>query len=670
MKKYRIVIVLVCVLLSPSLVVVGQQGGGVSDDEALIKQHREDIQKLALKSPPPEAKAAHEQALAQLRKELRDLLLQKKGSLKKDIQDLKSPNASAAYQSYVKQLGDILKSVDDEILGLDKDLAGTGAIAIAIPSPSMSPSPGPPQPAPQTDEQKAVEADFQAKLASLSATDLKKAAAPKVMADASPPVDCNVLISNAQGFSKLEQNVCALAFAIRQRKLQKPPPPVTGITLQEDKGPLLPILVAKLLKTQGDASYVSFILEAEQARTDKQVGGGPGNSGTTSLVSKGGVPWAFGWAVENGAATESTNDTTITFRVNPVGAMKVLSNKGFLTGFREAESDTALNFLKKASIGLSFDTNRGDQPGTFTGKKQQLSAVSFRYEFVNQRDPRNKRYQRDWEQFVASRGVALAESVAATTVAVQIVTGPVGNREFRFKDPALQAWLEQTNRALNATEAGFDVLVPVLRKQIDLLPVEKVSDETTQAITNFAKGFEAYTLAKKDLLDKIAKGRLITFEYTNNRQVNAPDTSNFNFIAEGGTGRRIDFTANASLTMFNKKPVGLNINRIRDFQFAGQVDIPFGDVKGFGQPVFSFAGRYERLMENASTQAGTITPNTKGDIAFGQVKLTIPIKGTGFSLPISMTFANRTELIKEKDVRGNFGFTFDLDKILAKFKPF
>ena len=28
------------------------------------------------------------------------------------------------------------------------------------------------------------------------------------------------------------------------------------------------------------------------------------------------------------------------------------------------------------------------------------------------------------------------------------------------------------------------------------------------------------------------------------------------------------------------------------------------------------------------------------------------------------------ELIKEKEVRGNFGFTFDLDTIFAKFKPF
>ena len=75
-------------------------------------------------------------------------------------------------------------------------------------------------------------------------------------------------------------------------------------------------------------------------------------------------------------------------------------------------------------------------------------------------------------------------------------------------------------------------------------------------------------------------------------------------------------------------------------------------------------------MENAMTQAGTIMPNTKGDLAFGQVKLTIPVKGTGFKIPFSLTFANRTELIKEREVRGNFGFTFDLDTLFAKFKPF
>ena len=42
-----------------------------------------------------------------------------------------------------------------------------------------------------------------------------------------------------------------------------------------------------------------------------------------------------------------------------------------------------------------------------------------------------------------------------------------------------------------------------------------------------------------------------------------------------------------------------------------------------------------------------------------QAKLKIPI-AEGIDLPISVTWANRTELIDEHEVRGQFGFTFDL----------
>jgi len=34
-------------------------------------------------------------------------------------------------------------------------------------------------------------------------------------------------------------------------------------------------------------------------------------------------------------------------------------------------------------------------------------------------------------------------------------------------------------------------------------------------------------------------------------------------------------------------------------------------------------------------------------------------------LPVSVTFANRTDLINERDVIGKFGFTFDTAKLLS-----
>jgi len=49
--------------------------------------------------------------------------------------------------------------------------------------------------------------------------------------------------------------------------------------------------------------------------------------------------------------------------------------------------------------------------------------------------------------------------------------------------------------------------------------------------------------------------------------------------------------------------------------------------------------------------------------------LTVPVKGAGVKVPLSVTFANRTDLIKERVVRANVGLTYDLDTIFARFRP-
>ena len=208
------------------------------------------------------------------------------------------------------------------------------------------------------------------------------------------------------------------------------------------------------------------------------------------------------------------------------------------------------------------------------------------------------------------------------------------------------------------------------------MPVTELTAQTVTQLNGLENAIGVYLQGRDEVLDKIAKGTLVTFDYTNNREANAPNTSNFTFIAEKGPGGRTDLTFNASLTIFDKKPVILPgstsgpIGRIRDFSFAGQFDIPFGSVREAGQFVLWGSGRYQRLLEDSFTQGGTMVPNTQGDIAVGQIGLRIPIKGLGIKFPISVSFANRTDLIKEKEVRANFGFTFDLDTIFARFKPF
>lgn len=71
----------------------------------------------------------------------------------------------------------------------------------------------------------------------------------------------------------------------------------------------------------------------------------------------------------------------------------------------------------------------------------------------------------------------------------------------------------------------------------------------------------------------------------------------------------------------------------------------------------SFGGRYQSMPENRGV------PKMKADIGIAQLKIHFPV-AAGISLPLSMTYANASELIQEKHVRANFGITFDLDKLL------
>jgi len=661
-KKYSLGLLVITMVWS--LIGVQAQQPAPPNDETKIRDYQAQIQLLMANAPAPgsDAETKYRAGLQSLSSQLRDLLLEKRGALKSKISNLQG-SSSTEIKNYVEALRSELLNVNSDVTKLENAMGQAGAIVTVVqPQPQPSPSPLPPP----TNAQVA----FETTVKNLAAKDLTKEAAPAVVAaSADPATPCRPA---SAGGSKYDRTICSLA--VRLNNQIKP-----TLNLSQNTGDLFTIMVAKLLKTNSAESYVTFITEAQEARVDQQVGSGPGSKGTTSLVVKGGVPYLFGLAVENGAATQSESDTTITYRVNPGGMVNMLGKKGFITGYKESQNDPFLKFLGKTSLGFTFDTSRGNTPGVFTGDKQQLSAFSARVEFVNERDPRLKKYERDWEEFVATHLVNLGQVLSDVGLALTDDTtrGPV-----TFKDSALQAWKQQSDDALNdaVTKAGasissddrINLIAGVIRQRADLLPVDLVSEETKTQLRNFAEQYLEYTTKKKELLDRIARGKIFTIEYTNTRGVNAPDLSNINFIAATGMGARIDLTANGSFTFFNKVPGGTALvpkpGRIRDFQFAGQLTVPFK----FGESQFDFwfSGRYERLVENASTVAGTIVPGTKGDIAVGQFGLNIPIKSLGIKFPVSVTFANRTELIKEKEVRGNIGFTFNWDTLFSKLKPF
>jgi hypothetical protein len=403
-------------------------------------------------------------------------------------------------------------------------------------------------------------------------------------------------------------------------------------------------------------SFSDLVRTIEDARVDEQVGGSDANAGGTSLVSKGSVPAILGWAVENGALTRDVSGTTITFRGNPVGLIKAFGKSGFLRSYEDVAGDPATRYLSKLSFAVSFDASRGDGTGMLTGDLQQVSSYSFRWDIVNRRDPRHSTYRTKWYSLVAGKG---------TSITVQGQKFAQALRD----DPNLRQWLEVAREAI-VRASPEEVAAEVERQLFVELPKVPLPDDLKAVTAQFGTDMEAFLLDRGNVLETIANGPILTFEYTNIREVDTPSLSNLKLIAEGAFFQgRVDLTANASLTIHNSIPPGSNLKKVRDFQLAAQLDVPLGEIQKIGSLVLSFSSKYERMMEDAMMPGGMMVPGTKGDIAIGQLKLTLPLKGSGVKIPLSITFANRTELIKEKEVRGNIGITFDLDSIFARLKP-
>lgn len=426
-----------------------------------------------------------------------------------------------------------------------------------------------------------------------------------------------------------------------------------------------------------EQSLANLMSETEEKRLDKQVGGGASNSGSTSLVSKGSVPALFGFAVENGALLESVSGTTITFRGNPAGILKALEKKHYLASGMTDETDPAIRFLNKISFAVSFDTSRGAQSNTFTGDRQQLSGYSFRFDVRNKRDPRHPEYVRSWNGLLAQSGTLLANRLQTFN---NVLRGL----------PAFTAWRDAAILAID--QAAEDKVDAVVAQQAEAFRKTLGTDpQVQQAVKGAADALSLFVSGRNQLLNGIAKSLIVTFEYTNSRQKPAagmmmaaagaapaasmnpaiPDLSNFKVIAQGRFVGKAEMTGNASLTIFNSIPAGMRLGRVRDYRLSGEFDIPLPEIQGLGQSALTFSGLFLALRQPALGMPVVVNDqmiDTKGNVGLFQAKFTIPVKGGGVKIPFSLTYATRTELNKEADVRGNIGLTLDLDTIFARAK--
>lgn len=418
----------------------------------------------------------------------------------------------------------------------------------------------------------------------------------------------------------------------------------------------------------GSAVYASFV---EEGRIDKQVGASAGNSGSTSLVSKGSVPALIGVAVESGALYQSVSGDVITFRMNPAGFARALTKRSYLLAGVPLDESALENVISRMAVSASFDFQQGTAPGAFTGERSQLKEVSARFNLINRRDPRHP---------------AHADAIREASSNMKSLVGTVQEIFNKLRDQQeYQSW--RTDSALKLQNVDFKDDTALLKAIFEVGDTFKKiytsNPELRRLGRNMLEGVESYRKTRNDMFDTIIGGSTLSLEYAFSRMevpeeglamlrtmgmsTTIPDLSTTRLVFSSPIRKVGEVTLNASITVFNSTLPPMK-GHLRDMQIAGSMDIRLPEIQSIGRPVLTIALLGAFLHQQPFGVNVTIgeVETKDGFIGVTQAKLTFPAGRSGARIPLSVTVANRSEFNTETEVRGAIGLTFDLDTLFSR----
>lgn len=416
----------------------------------------------------------------------------------------------------------------------------------------------------------------------------------------------------------------------------------------------------------GSAVYASFV---EEGRIDKQVGASAGNSGSTSLVSKGSVPALIGVAVESGALYQSVSGDIVTFRMNPAGFARALTKRSYLLAGAPADESALEKIISRMAGSASFDFQQGPSPGTFTGERSQLKEVAVRFNLINRRDPRHPSHK---------------DVIARVSDDMKSLVGTVQDIFDKLRDqPEYENWRITSAKKLQNVDFKDD---PALLKALfeigdSFKRIYTSNPDLRRLGKNMVEDVSSYRKTRNDVFETIAGGSTLSFEYAFNRMevpeeallsLNMmhsalPDLSTARLILSSPIGKVGEVTTNASITIFNSTLPQMKGN-LRDMQIAGSMDFRLPELQSVGQPVitFAFLGAFLHQQPFGVRVKLKDFETKDGFIGVLQAKLTLPAGRSGARIPMSFTLANRSEFNTETELRGSIGLTFNLDTLFSR----
>jgi len=442
---------------------------------------------------------------------------------------------------------------------------------------------------------------------------------------------------------------------------------------------LVYLTVANALFTEGQKINLRKLkwqeFAAETIRTDKQTGASARAAGSTSIAEKPGFSELLSFAIENGAIQKEVSDTTLTLGTSPYALIAA------------SQGDTSdlyrrYDFFNRIGVSANFNLDNKDNV-LANASRRQLNEWSVKVRLNPDRTARGKEFQRFWDANVLPK---------IERRAIVLTTG--FNEAFnKVKD------LRVLHRGVRGKfEGATGFLVSILNTKATASPPDQVAAvkqeilcrlrsevyEPVKAGTTVSVDPEFREFLNQSIIDlasaqlEAEEGReevrnelvrldnkpISSFSYSNIHPANGSSYSVFKGLYLQKAFSPMKVLANAELSVYNKPNPALNQQRIRDFLFAlsfqgSAARSPFISTEmDQSQITFSFTGSYQRLLEN------TVGPGRKADLGSAQFKLDIPVL-TGFSLPLSVTYANGTEQATKSGFRFNFGLGLDTDKLAA-----
>lgn len=433
-------------------------------------------------------------------------------------------------------------------------------------------------------------------------------------------------------------------------------------TLTEVVDQVLSVPAPFVAAVAADADAVRFIVEAN--RIDKQVGAPARGKGSTNLVASGSVPRLLGFAVETGALTQSVSGSSITLQTNPVGLISTLAN--YLPGETDTATRHTLDFLRRFNVTATFDTSR-EADGRFTGSYRQLASASTQIYLYNHRDPTDGKWVSVWAGFVAGAGPGLPNAVTRLQVDLE------AQAEYK-------SLREATRKRLLGATSDAEIESAVLEYANQLAPMLPL-EASAQVIAAWTRYLRAQTMQYNEL----ARSPILTFEYQLARppvqdapaEVSAAaparadsDLSTAKLIFVRPFLGASDMTLNASASFFNRQPEGVR-SGARDWQLAAKLDFPLDGIAGASKSQLTIAALFIHMRQpplGFPVVVNDVPLEQTGNLRFVQARLRLPLGDSGISVPFSVTYATRTEFLKEKEVRGNVGLTLDFDKLAGALR--